>query len=179
MSKKTSVKPVIQNGQIKSVEVEDVSLPLIRPLELTELPELIEAVELFFKYVDIEKFNEVISESDDALDEWDDGDLRDFVKTQLRDSQAVALDILTENDEITREEFIEKMGKALNVKKYRGWDLGGVLAGITMKSKTYDDYESPYSSEWRTVGNKWKCFYQLTRERYRPIIRKALKERAE
>ncbi len=175
MTEKVSIKPVIRENKIISIEVKDVSLPLREELSLDELPQLVEAVEVFFKYIDVSRMRETIEE-EEALSEWTEEDLRKFVLTQLRDSQAVALKILTQYDEITREEFIEKMKKALGDNSFRGWSLGGLLAGITMKSKTWG-YESPYESEWRTVGNKWKCFYFLVRKKYRDIVSKALKER--
>jgi hypothetical protein len=175
MSKKTYVKPVIQDGQIISIEIQDVSLPIKGSLSLNELPQLVDAVEKFFKYVDIERFGEALTREEE-LKEWDDENLRKFVTTQLRDSQSVALEILAESDEVTREQFLDRMKKRLGDEKFRGWSLGGLLAGITMKSKSWG-YESPYVSDWKTVGSEWRCFYNLTRETYRPIIREALKER--
>lgn len=176
MSEKVSVKPVIQDGEIISVEVENVSLPLRGHLSLDELPQLVDVVERFFRYVDVEKLSESLIEEEESLKEWKDEDLRDFVLTQLRDSQAVALGVLTESDEVTREQFVAKMKKLLADNTFRGWSLGGLLAGITMKAKSWG-YESPYEREWRTVGNEWKCFYRLTKDRYRSIISAALKER--
>lgn len=175
MTEKISIKPIITSSKITGIEVEDVSLPLRGELSLNELSQLVEAVEAFFKYIDVERLGETLSE-EEGLEEWNEKDLRKFVSTQLRDSQAVALRVLTESDDITREEFIQKMRKLLGDNTFRGWSLGGLLAGITMKSKSWG-YESPYEREWRNVGNKWKCFYYLTREEYRDIISKALKER--
>jgi len=178
MTEKISIKPVIKDNKINSIEVQDVLLPLKEELSLDELQQLVEAVEVFFKYVDVDRLRESLEEEEEGLSEWIEKDLRKFVLTQLRDSQAVALKVLTQCHEITREEFIEKMRTLLGDSKFRGWSLGGLLAGITMKSKTWG-YESPYDSEWRMVGNKWKCFYFLTSEKYRDIISRALKEREE
>lgn len=177
MNKKTSVKPVIEDGEIVKLEIEEVSLPLRQPLTLDELPQLIAAVEGFFRYVDVEKLGETLAGEGEELGEWEDEDLRKFVLTKLRDSQAAALRVLTDSNQVTREQFIAKMKKLLDDDTFRGWSLGGLLAGITMKSKSLDN-ESPYESEWRTAGNKWKCFYYLTRDRYKPIIKKALEERS-
>jgi hypothetical protein len=176
MSNKTSVKPVIQGSQIVSIEVQDVSLPLREALPLDKLSDLVEAVETFFRYVDVEKLGETLSEEDESLNQWKESDLRKFVLTQLRDSQAIALGVLADTKEITREDFVKKMKKSVQDEEFRGWSLGGLLAGITMKSKSWG-YESPYNSEWRAVRSEWQCFYYLRREEYRPIIQKALKER--
>ena len=176
MEEKISITPVIQSGKIISVEVQDVSLPLKKDLSIDELPKLVEAIEEFFKYVDIERFGELVEEEEEEFEEWDEEALRNFVLTRLSDRQALALKVLTESKEVTREEFIEKMRKLLNNNKFRGWDLGGLLGGITNKSQSLG-YESPYRREWRTVGDEWYCFYSLTREKYREIIDKALKER--
>ena len=177
MEQPLSVKPIIRGTEIVSLEVEDVQLPLKKKLSLDELPELVEAAEVFFKYVDIEKLSESIAEEEEKeLPEWEDKALREFVSTSLRDSQAVALGVLVDYEEITRKEFIAEMRKRLKNTEYRGWDLGGQLAGMTMKSKSWG-YERPFEKEWRTIGDKWKCFYSLRREQYRDIIRDALKER--
>jgi hypothetical protein len=174
MERKISIKPSIEGGQIVGIEVEEVNLPLKSPVPLTELSKLVEAVEIFFQYVDVEKLGETIEEEE--LPEWKDEDLREFVIKNLRDSQALALKVLIDSKEVTREEYIETMKKLLGDEKFRGWSLGGLLAGITMKSKSWG-YESPYTSEWRTEGNEWKCYYWITRDRYVPTIREALKER--
>lgn len=175
MEKPLSVKPVIRGTEITSLEIEDVQLPLKKSLPLNDLPKLVEAAEMFFKYIDIERLSESITE-EEKLAEWEDESLREFVSTSLRDSQAVILGVLVDYEEITREEFINEMKKRLKDAKYRGWDLGGQLAGITMKSKSLG-YERPFEKEWRTVGDEWKCFYRLSKEKYKDIIRNALKER--
>ena len=174
-----SIKPLIRETAIVALEVEDIRLPLKKKLPLSDLPKLVEAAEVFFTYVDIEKLSESISEEEEEaekLPEWEEKALREFVVTSLRDSQAIAFEVLLDYDEVSRKDFISEMRKRLENPNYRGWDLGGQLAGITMKSKSWG-YESPFEREWRTVGDKWKCFYSLRREKYNDVIRKALVER--
>lgn len=178
MEKKLSISPKIMGSEIVSLEVEDVKLPLKKNLPLNDLPKLIEATEVFFSYVDIGTLSEYIAEGEEEeeLNEWKDEDLREFVSTSLRDSQATVLEVLVEYEELDREELIDEMKKRRSDPEYRGWDLGAQLAGITMKSKSLG-YERPFAKEWRTIGEKWKCFYRLHRERYRSILRDALKNR--
>jgi len=176
MSKNISVKPIIEDGKIIKLEVEDVLLPLREDLSLDKLQQLISSVENFFRYIDVDKLGESLIDQEETPDEWKDKDLKKFVITQLRDSQAEALGILVASKVVTREQFITKMRKQLSDTSFRGWSLGGLLAGITMKSKSWG-YESPYDREWRNVGNKWKCVYYLRRDDYRSIIKNALKER--
>ena len=178
MEESLSITPKIKGSEIVSLEVEDVRLPLKKSLPLDDLPNLIEATKVFFSYVDIGKLSESIAEveEEEELPEWEDKDLREFAIKSLRDSQAIALEVLVEFSELDREAFIEEMKERLDNPEYRGWDLGGQLAGITMKSRSWG-YEKPFEKEWRTVRDKWKCFYSLRREKYRDVLRDALKER--
>ena len=177
VEKTLSIRPLLRGTKIVSLKVEDVQLPLKKSLSLEDLPKLVEAAEVFFEYIDIKMLGESIFEQqEEKLPEWENEALRNFVITSLRDSQAVLLGVLVEYEEVTREEFIDEMKKRLKDAKYRGWDLGGQLAGITMKSKSAG-YERPFKKEWRIVGNEWKCFYCLSKKKYADIIRNALKER--
>jgi hypothetical protein len=170
------IRPVIHGNQVVSIEIHDISLPLREPIPVAKLAELVEVIERFAKYIDIEKLSEVLPK--ESLKKWVPQDLRKFILTDIRDDQAIALKVLVETTEISREEFIQKMAKLLGEQGFRGWDLGGILAGITMKAKNWG-YESPYKSEWRSVGKEWKCFYSIARDEYKDIIASALKEREE
>jgi len=168
------IRPVIHGNQVVTIEIQNVSLPLKEPIPIAKLAELVDTIERFVKYVDIEKISEKLSK--ESLKKWTPQDLREFVLTDLRNDQATALKVLTESTEISRKEFVQKMAKLLGNERFRGWDLGGLLAGITMKSKNWG-YESPYKSEWRPAGSEWECFYYLARSEYKDIIASALKER--
>lgn len=168
------IRPVIQGNQVVSIEIQNMSLPLREPIPIAKLAELVEVIERFGKYVDIEKLSERLPK--ESLKKWATQDLHEFVLTEIRDDQAVALKVLTEVTEISRKEFVQRMAKLLGKEKFRGWDLGGILAGITMKAKSWG-YESPYKSEWRPAGKEWECFYSIARNEYRDVIVSALKER--
>jgi len=158
------------------MEVGNLTLPLKTEVPLDKLQELVEAVTTFLQYVDIEKLGKAIEEEEEELPIWDKDELREFAIKNLRDSQAIALDILINTKEITREDFVSAMKTRLSDPKFRGWSLGGLLAGITMKAKSWG-YESLYDSEWRTEGNESKFYYWIIRTEYIPVIRDALKER--
>lgn len=172
---KLSIRPVIQNSQIVSVEIEGASLPLRSPLAIDELPELIKALETFVQYIDVQKLGNVNGQ-EVSENEWKESDLRRFVLNELSDNQATALRILVESEEITREKYVGEMRKRLGNKDFNGWALGGLLRSITVKSRNYG-YSSLYEKEWRVVGNEYECFYRLSEGSYRSKIGAALEER--
>jgi hypothetical protein len=84
---------------------------------------------------------------------------------------------LDEKTLVTREEFVNEMKKHLNKPDYRGWDLGGLLAGITMKAQRGWGRESLYEIEWKYDSNQegYVCYYKLS-SKYASMIKRALEQ---
>lgn len=172
---KISIKPVIQNNKIISIEIENMSLPLKTPLVIDDLAQLVKVLEDFVRYIDVEKLRN-ISGQEVSGDEWKEKDLRGLVLGELSDNQAVALGVLAESKEITREKFVDKLKGKFGKNDFNGWDLGGLLRSITVKSRKHG-YSTLYEKEWRVVGNDYECFYHLAKDAYRTVIRAALEEK--
>ncbi|QQG48279.1 MAG: hypothetical protein HY247_05880 [archaeon] len=168
----TAIKPVIEGTDITSVEVGNTTLKLKQTVSLDSLQELISAVENFSKFFDLTSLG---SADEGIKTEWNEQDLTQFLSKETREDQIVALKVLSDKGEVTREEFLNEMKKLLKNPGFRGWDLGGLLAGLSIRSRTWG-YESPYIKEERREGNEWDTFYRI-KERYAPLIKKWLKER--
>jgi hypothetical protein len=170
-----SFKPVIKNNKIISIEIENVSLPLRSPLAIDDLTHLVKALETFVQYVDVQKLGSINSQETSAS-EWSEKTLHDFMLDELSDNQTQVLRILAESKEITREKLVDKLKEQLKDDNFSGWDLGGLLRSITVKSRN-NGYPSLYEKEWKVVGNDYKCFYRLTKDAYRKVIQAASEEK--
>jgi len=176
MKEKMSVKPVIRDSKVIGIEIGGVSLPLKKSLSFEELPDLVNSVDKFFTFIDVDRLGEILTKEEEKPKEWDDENFLRFILTQLKESQALAFRILVDVNEVTRKQFIAEMQKLLGDDQFGGWNLGGLLAGITMKSKSWG-YENPIDREWRMIKDKEVCLYRLAKPRYRKIVSAALEKR--
>jgi hypothetical protein len=171
----TTIKPVIEGTEISSVEVGRMTLRLKQKVGIENLKDIIGAVEDFAKFFDLASISS--SEEEEEGAPWEDSDLIEFLSKETREDQIAALKVMSDKGEVNREQFIEEMKKALKNPGFRGWDLGGLLAGITIRSHSWG-CESPYIKDERREGNDWNTFYSIN-EKYAPLVKKWLKERGE
>jgi hypothetical protein len=167
---KISLKPYIEGGLVKKIEVVGNVIPARNNgVKVSELPVIIEAFETIMKYFDLESVDDV-----EALEqEWSKKEIIDFLENR-NERQFLFFRILSENDEIDRESLIEKLAKELKRPDFNGRNLAGSLGGIGTRLKTLEK-ESLYEKEWREEDGEWVCYYKLLPS-YAPIIKEYFEE---
>ena len=172
----TVVYPTIRDGKVVSMDVSGINLQLAKPQPLASLGEIIDVVDSFSSYFDLHKLRDGAVEN--QFPEFSADELESFVAgPDLREDQAEALLILAENKEITTSPFIAALEKRTDRKNISTMQLGGMLAGVTMKSHS-NVRESPYTNDWfRTSDDSWDRKYYLMDPAYAEAIKRGMERR--
>jgi hypothetical protein len=136
---------------------------------LSDLTQIVEALNILSSHLDFES----IGEASEEEDEW----LRDeiYVFLNNRNSrQILFFEILSEHEEINREGLVQEMAERLSRLNYSGRNLAGTLAGIGIRTHSLEK-TSLYNKEWREEEDGWNCYYSLTPS-YSTIIKAWLEQ---
>ena len=174
------IKPVIRGSQIVAVEINGLELRLDRPANISELQEIVTAIEGFCKYFRLEELSDVsIARRGQVFEEFEPEELIEFLK-ELKPDQILALKILAEagKDGIPRKEFVSRMRELLDDPKFSGWALGGKLAGISIRAHKGWGKESIFERCHIRRGDEIVSGWRL-KEKYLPIVRGWFQEMGE
>ncbi|HDM26944.1 MAG TPA: hypothetical protein ENG27_01355 [Candidatus Bathyarchaeota archaeon] len=159
------VKPVIKNGKVIRLEVCGMEWPLKKSIPVEDLLKVTESIQTLGEYVDFSGMRSIKP----ALEEWQPEEIYKFLE-ECNEVQRTFLKLLAENGEMTKEQLVDVMKKILNKPDFRGWDLGGALAGMGIRMGRLKK-EPLYYIEKRRTGGKVTHYYRIN-EKYRQTIRK-------
>jgi len=159
------VKPVIKNGKVIRLEVNGLEWPLKKSIPVEELLQVMESIKILGEYVDFREMGTIRP----ALESWSEEELFKFLD-ERNETQKAFLKLLVEEKEILKEDAIRKMKTILNRPDFRGWDLGGALAGMGIRVRKLRKEPLYYIKHIR-VGGSATCRYEIN-PKYKEAIRK-------
>lgn len=174
------IKPIIRGNEIVAVEINQIELPLISNAKVSDLQELVNAIETFCKYFDLEELaGKRLAGKGRILKEFEPEELVNFLNT-LSPDQILVIKVLAEvgRNGLSRGDLVQKMKELLGETDFKGWDLGGKLAGISVRAHKTWGKESIFERCHIRKGSRIVSGWRL-KEKYLPIIRKWLQERGE
>lgn len=165
-----SVKPHIEGDTVTKIEVAGkIIRARNRGFPLTDLPEVVGALNIIQMYLDLES----IGEAEEEVNEWTREEIFEFLD-ERNSRQILFFRILSERPEIDRENLVREIGRRLNRASYTGRNLAGTLAGIGIRTNALGK-EPLYEKKSREEEDEWKYHYWLTPS-YEPIINEWLAE---
>jgi len=168
-----ALKPYVDGDKIKKIEVEGSIIPARNNgVPVSELTEIISAFNTLLRYFDFQSIGKV----EDEAKEWSQEEIFDFLN-ERNERQLLFFRILTEYEEIGREELVDKMAKRLKKPKFNGRMLAGALGGIGIRTNKLNK-EPLYEKDWKEDEDGWECYYKLSTS-YSPIIEDWFEEEKE
>lgn len=168
-----AIKPYIDGDKVKKIEVGGSIIPARNSgVPVSELAEIISAFNTLMKYFDFESIGSVEEEAK----EWSQEEIFDFLN-ERNERQLLFFRILTEYEEIGREDLVEKMAKELKKPKFSGKSMAGALGGVGIRTNALGK-EPLYEREWKEEEDGWECYYKLSPS-YSPIIKDWFEEEEE
>ena len=159
-----SIKPHIEGSTVTKVEVGSVIIPAKEEgLPLQNLGEVVEAFNIILNYLDFDSIFDV----EEQLDEWTQKEIFDFLDDRNH-RQILFFRLVSEVEEIERNELIDKMSDILDRSDFSGKQLAGTLAGIGIRTNSLEK-ERLYEANWVEEDDNWVCYYSLV-SKYRSDI---------
>lgn len=121
--------PHIQENEIVKLEVEGRTFSLKGNIPLEELQKIMDHFNYLEKFIDFS----IIEKEKPKLEEWTKEEIFNFLDDR-NTNQITFFNILYDKGKIGREKVLEEMKKKLDVQKFKGLQLAGILAGIGIRT---------------------------------------------
>ena len=112
------IKPLIKENKIFSLEVDGVQLSLVNPIPFDQLGKIVQVAEEFGKYFDLGALQSPQAQGTRET-QWPPKELKAFVKSELREDQKVALDLLPKKSGKTRRNSLKHCKRNLTIQNLR------------------------------------------------------------